>query len=231
MLGQAYQTPELNPMSTFSFFKANVPQISVEVDREKAKIHGVSISDIFQTLQAYMGSVYVNDVNLFGRTYQVNLQAEASFRIDESQIERLKVRNRAGEMVPLASFVTVAHSSGPDMVTRYNNYPAADINSGPAMGYSSGQAEAAITRILDESLPNGMSYEWTDLTYQQILAGDTTFYIFPLVVLLVFLVLAAQYESWGLPLSIILIVPMTLLSAIAGVIIALRKSASLSLLA
>jgi multidrug efflux pump len=218
VLGQAYGTPELNPMSTFSFFKANVPQISVEVDREKAKIHGVSISDIFQTLQAYMGSVYVNDVNLFGRTYQVNLQAEASFRADESQIERLKVRNRDGEMVPLASFVQVSHTSGPDMVTRYNNYPAADINSGPAVGYSSGQAEAAITRILDESLPNGMVYEWTDLTYQQILAGDTTLYIFPLVVLLVFLVLAAQYESWGLPLAIILIVPMTLLSAIAGVI-------------
>jgi len=220
VLGQAYGTPELNPMSTFSFFKANVPQINVEVDREKAKIHGVSISDIFQTLQAYMGSVYVNDVNLFGRTYQVNLQAEASFRVDESQIDRLKVRNRDGEMVPLASFVTVSHASGPDMVTRYNNYPAADINSGPAPGYSSGQAEAAITKILEQSLPNGMEYEWTDLTYQQILAGDTTLYIFPLVVLLVFLVLAAQYESWGLPLSIILIVPMTLLSAMTGVILA-----------
>ena len=219
VLGQAYGAPELNPMSTYSFFKANVPQINVEVDREKAKIHGVSISDIFQTLQAYMGSVYVNDVNLFGRTYQVNLQAEASFRADESQIDRLKIRNRDGEMVPLASFVTVSHTSGPDMVTRYNNYPAADINSGPAPGYSSGQAEAAITKILDSSLPNGMAYEWTDLTYQQILAGDTTLYIFPLVVLLVFLVLAAQYESWGLPLAIILIVPMTLLSAMTGVIL------------
>tara|TARA_R110002072_G_scaffold90500_10_gene202533 strand:+ start:7487 stop:10639 length:3153 start_codon:yes stop_codon:yes gene_type:complete len=220
VLGQAYATPELNPMSTFSFFKANVPQISVEVDREKAKIHGVEISDIFQTLQAYMGSVYVNDVNLFGRTYQVNLQAEESFRADESQIELLKVRNRDGEMVPLASFVSVSQTTGPDVVTRYNNYPAADINSGPGVGYSSGQAEAAITKILDSSLPKGLAYEWTDLTYQQILAGDTTLYIFPLVVLLVFLVLAAQYESWGLPLAIILIVPMTLLSAMTGVIFA-----------
>lgn len=219
VLGQAYQTPELNPMSTFSFFKANVPQINVEVDREKAKVHGVAISDIFQTLQAYMGSVYVNDVNLFGRTYQVNLQAEESFRADESQIDRLKVRNRHGEMVPLASFVEVTHTSGPDMVARYNNYPAADVNSGPAPGYSSGQAEAAMMGIL-ANLPNGLAYEWTDLTYQQILAGDTTLYIFPLVVLLVFLVLAAQYESWGLPLAIILIVPMTLLSAMTGVIIA-----------
>lgn len=220
VLGQAYATPELNPMGTFSFFKANVPQIQVDVDREKAKIHGVAISDIFQTLQAYMGSVYVNDVNLFGRTYQVNLQAEESFRADSSQIDRLKVRNRDGEMVPLASFVEISHTSGPDTVTRYNNYPAADINSGPAPGYSSGQAEAAITRILEQSLPNGMAFEWTDLTYQQILAGDTTLYIFPLVVLLVFLVLAAQYESWGLPMAIIMIVPMTLLSALTGVILA-----------
>lgn len=219
VLGQAYGSPELNNMATFSFFKANVPQISVEVDREKAKVHGVAISDIFQTLQAYMGSVYVNDVNMFGRTYQVNLQADAQFRADESQIERLKVRNRAGEMVPLAAFISVSHSSGPDMVTRYNNYPAADINSGPAPGYSSGQAEAAMVAILERTLPKGMTYEWTDLTYQQILAGDTTLYIFPLVVLLVFLVLAAQYESWGLPLAIILIVPMTLLSAMTGVII------------
>lgn len=220
VLGQAYGTPELNPMSTFSFFKANVPQIQVDVDREKAKIHGVAISDIFQTLQAYMGSVYVNDVNLFGRTYQVNLQADESFRADESQIDRLKVRNRNGEMVPLASFIEISHTSGPDTVTRYNNYPAADINSGPAPGFSSGQAEAAITRILEQSLPNGMAFEWTDLTYQQILAGDTTLFVFPLVVLLVFLVLAAQYESWGLPLAIIMIVPMTLLSAMTGVIIA-----------
>lgn len=219
VLGQAYGTPELNPMATFSFFKANVPQITVDVDREKAKIHGVSISDIFQTLQAYMGSVYVNDVNLFGRTYQVNLQAEESFRADESQIERLKVRNRQGEMVPLAAFIGISHSSGPDMVTRYNNYPAADVNSGPAPGFSTGQAEAAMIAILERSLPNGMDYEWTDLTYQQILAGDTSLYIFPLVVLLVFLVLAAQYESWGLPMAIILIVPMTLLSALSGVIV------------
>ncbi len=220
VLGQAYGTPELNPMATFSFYKANVPQISVDVDREKAKIHGVAITDIFQTLQAYMGSVYVNDVNLFGRTYQVTLQADQAYRLDASQIALLKVRNRSGEMVPLASFVDISHTSGPDTVTRYNNYPAADINSGPAPGFSSGQAEAAMVRILEQSLPIGMAYEWTDLTYQQILAGDTTLYIFPLVVLLVFLVLAAQYESWGLPLAIILIVPMTLLSALTGVIIA-----------
>jgi multidrug efflux pump len=219
VLYQAYMNPALDPMSTFSFFKANVPQIKVDVDREKAKVHGVAVDEIFQTLQAYMGSVYVNDVNLFGRTYQVNLQADAEFRVDESQIEQLKVRNLQGEMVPLATFVDVTHTSGPDMVTRYNNYPAADLNSGPGPGYSSGQAEAAMIEILDASLPSGMAYEWTDLTYQQILAGDTAIYMFPLVVLLVFLVLAAQYESWSLPVAIILIVPMTLLSAMVGVVL------------
>jgi multidrug efflux pump len=219
VLYQAYMNPALDPMSTFSFFKANVPQIKVDVDREKAKVHGVAVDEIFQTLQAYMGSVYVNDVNLFGRTYQVNLQADAEFRVDESQIEQLKVRNVQGEMVPLATFVDVTHTSGPDMVTRYNNYPAADLNSGPGPGYSSGQAEAAMIEILDASLPSGMAYEWTDLTYQQILAGDTAIYMFPLVVLLVFLVLAAQYESWSLPVAIILIVPMTLLSAMVGVVL------------
>jgi multidrug efflux pump len=219
VLYQAYMNPALDPMSTFSFFKANVPQIKVDVDREKAKVHGVAVDEIFQTLQAYMGSVYVNDVNLFGRTYQVNLQADAEFRVDESQIGQLKVRNVQGEMVPLATFVDVTHTSGPDMVTRYNNYPAADLNSGPGPGYSSGQAEAAMIEILDASLPSGMAYEWTDLTYQQILAGDTAIYMFPLVVLLVFLVLAAQYESWSLPVAIILIVPMTLLSAMVGVVL------------
>ncbi|KZY29883.1 MULTISPECIES: efflux RND transporter permease subunit [unclassified Oleiphilus] len=217
VVGQAWQTPELTQV--FSFFQVNVPQIEINVDREKAKVHGVAISDIFDTLQAYMGSVYVNDVNLFGRTYQVNVQADEAFRVDETQLEKLKVRNREGSMVPLASFVTVQHGAGPNRVSKYNGYPAADLNGQAKPGYSSGQAEAAITAILDRSLPNGMAYEWTDLKYQQILAGNTAIYIFPLVVLLVFLVLAAQYESWSLPLAIILIVPMVLLSAMTGIIL------------
>jgi multidrug efflux pump len=217
VVGQAWQTPELTQV--FSFFQVNVPQIEINVDREKAKVHGVAISDIFDTLQAYMGSVYVNDVNLFGRTYQVNVQADEAFRLDETQLEELKVRNREGDMVPLASFVTVAHGAGPNRVSKYNGYPSADLNGQPKPGFSSGQAEAAITAILDRSLPSGMTYEWTDLKYQQILAGNTAIYIFPLVVLLVFLVLAAQYESWSLPLAIILIVPMVLLSAMTGVIL------------
>ena len=217
VVGQAWQTPELTQV--FSFFQVNVPQIEINVDREKAKVHGIAISDIFDTLQAYMGSVYVNDVNLFGRTYQVNVQADEAFRLDETQLEKLKVRNKEGTMVPLASFVTVEHGAGPNRVSKYNGYPSADLNGQPKPGFSSGQAEAAITAILDKSLPSGMTYEWTDLKYQQILAGNTAVYIFPLVVLLVFLVLAAQYESWSLPLAIILIVPMVLLSAMTGVIL------------
>ena len=169
VVGQAWGAEELTQV--FSFFQVNVPQIEINIDREKAKVHGIAISDIFDTLQAYMGSVYVNDVNLFGRTYQVNVQADEQFRIDESQLERLKVRNRAGDMVPLASFVTVKHGAGPNRVTKYNGYPSADLNGQPKPGYSSGQAEAAITAILESSLPSGMEYEWTDLTYQQNIGG------------------------------------------------------------
>ncbi len=163
--------------------------------------------------------MYVNDLNLFGRTYQVKLQADADYRQEAKQITQLKVRNRHGDMIPLGSFVTTQLTAGPDQVQHYNGYPAADLNGAPAPGYSSGQAEAIIANILDRTLSRGFAYEWTDLTYQQILAGNTAIYIFPLVVLLVFLVLAAQYESWSLPLAIILIVPMTLLSAMSGVIL------------
>jgi multidrug efflux pump len=216
VVNKAWATPELTGI--FSSFQVNVPQLHVEVDREKAKVHGVPIDDIFETLQVYMGSVYVNDLNLFGRTYQVNVQADQQFRVDETQISKLKVRNKHGEMVPLGVFITVSHSAGPDRVMHYNGFPAADINASPAAGVSSGQAQAAMSKLLDESLPEGMAYEWTDLAYQQILAGNTALFIFPLVVLLVFLVLAAQYESWSLPMAIILIVPMTLLSAMTGVI-------------
>ena len=216
IVNMAWGTPGLTGI--FSSFQVNVPQLHVEVDREKAKVHGVAIDEIFETLQVYMGSVYVNDLNLFGRTYQVNVQADQQFRVDETQISKLKIRNQNGDMVPLGSFIKVSHSAGPDRVMHYNGFPAADINASPA-GVSSGQAQAAMSKLLDENLPEGMEYEWTDLTYQQILAGNTALYIFPLVVLLVFLVLAAQYESWSLPMSIILIVPMTLLSAMTGVIL------------
>ena len=217
VIQKAYARPELTGI--FSSYQVNVPQLDVEIDREKAKSQGVSINDIFQTMQVYLGSLYVNDFNQFGRTYQVNVQAQEAFRQEPDQITQLKVRNVLGEMIPLGSFIKVSYSAGPDRVMHYNGYTTAEINGAPAPGYSSGEAQAAIEQILQETLPIGMSYEWTELTYQQILAGNTALFVFPLVVVLVFLVLAAQYESLNLPLAIILIVPMTLLSAMTGVII------------
>ena len=195
----------------------SVPQLDVDVDRTKAIGMGVNIDTLFDTLQAYLGSVYVNDFNLFGRTYQVNVQADSQFRQDAEQIRQFKVRNAQGEMIPLGAFLDINHTAGPDRVMHYNGYVTAEINGAPMPGFSSDEAKVAIEKILDETLPIGMTYEWTELTYQQILAGDASMYVFPLVVLLVFLVLAAQYESLSLPLAIILIVPMTLLSALIGV--------------
>jgi multidrug efflux pump len=215
LLGRAYQTPAL--AGVFSGYRVNVPQLEVEVDREKVKREGIVLTDLFQTMQAYLGSVYVNDFNKFGRTYQVKVQADAQFRASADNIAQLKVRNAAGAMIPLGSVVQVKQSHGPDQSLRYNGYPAADINGGPAPGFSSGQAQEAIEGLMREVLPNGIGYEWTDLTYQQKLAGNTAVFIFPLCVLLVLLVLAAQYESWTLPLAVILIVPMSLLCAIGGV--------------
>ncbi|PTU30847.1 efflux RND transporter permease subunit [Stenotrophobium rhamnosiphilum] len=201
----------------FSSYQVNVPQVDANVDREKAKSQGVSLQDLFDTMQIYLGSLYVNDFNLFGRTYEVNAQAEPRFRLQAEDVARLKTRNAAGDMIPLGSFVTVKQSSGPDRVMHYNSYPTAEINGGPATGFSSGQAQAAIEKLAKQELPNGMTFEWTELTFQQDVAGNTSLLIFPLVLLLVFLVLAAQYESLGLPLAVILIMPMVLFSAITGV--------------
>ncbi len=201
----------------FSSFQVSVPQVDADVDREKAKAEGVNLGDVYQTMQAYMGSLYVNDFNRFGRTYQVNVSADPAFRHTPQDILQLKTRNAQGQMVPLGSFVTVQQGAGPDRVQHYNGYPTAEINGGPAPGYSSGQAQAAMEKLAKDNLPNGISFEWTELTYQQILAGNTAILVFPLCVLLVFLVLSSLYESWSLPLAVILIVPMVLLSAIAGV--------------
>ena len=215
LLGRAYQTPTL--AGQFSSFQINVPQIFADVDRDKVKQLDIGLNDLFQTLQIYLGSQYVNDFNKFGRTYQVIAQADAPFRATADNITQLKVRNGHGEMVPLGSVLTAKQSYGPDQVTHYNGYTSADINGSPAPGVSSGEAVQTMERLASETLPNGLSYEWTELTYQQKLAGNTAIFVFPLCVLLVFLVLAAQYESWSLPVVIILIVPMCLLSAIAGV--------------
>jgi multidrug efflux pump len=214
-LGKANKNPALG--GAFSTYQINVPQLNIDLDRVKAKRENLKLSDLFETLQVYLGSLYVNDFNRFGRTYQVVAQADAPFRAQLDDILPLQTRNADGAMVPLGSVIRVSRSFGPDVVQRYNAYASADINSGPAPGFSSGQAQTAMKRILDSSLPRGMAYEWTDLAYQQLIAGKTELLVFPLCVLFVFLVLAAQYESLSLPLAIVLIVPLCLLPAITGV--------------
>ncbi|HKR07614.1 MAG TPA: multidrug efflux RND transporter permease subunit [Gemmatimonadaceae bacterium] len=215
LVGRTYQTPKLG--GQFSSFQINVPQLFADVDRDKAKQLGIRLNDLFSTLQIYLGSQYVNDFNKFGRTYQVIAQADAPYRSTAENIAQLKVRNIRGEMVPLGSVLTVRQSFGPDQVVHYNGYPAADISGSAAPGVSAGSAVQTMENLAAETLPNGMSYEWTELTYQQKLAGNTAIFVFPLCIALVFLVLAALYESWSLPLVIVLIVPMCLVSAIAGV--------------
>jgi len=214
---RAYQTPEL--VGVFSTFEVNVPQLFVDVDRAKAKREGVALRDLFETLQANLGSQYVNDFNKFGRTYQVIAQADAMHRATPEDITRLKVRNAYGTMVPVGAIATVQQTFGPDLVAHYNGLPAADLSGNAAPGVSSGQAQAALAKIATEVLPRGIGFEWTDLAYQQIIAGNTAAWVFPLSVLLAFLVLAAQYESWTLPLAVILIVPMSTLCALGGVLL------------
>ena len=215
LIGRAYMNTNLAGM--FTNLRLNVPQLEADVDRDKAKSQGVPLASVFETMQVYLGSLYVNDFNRFGRTYQVIAQGDAQFRDSAEDITRLKTRNNQGEMVSLGALVKVKETYGPNLAMRYNGYTSADINGGPAPGVSSGEAEAIIARLAEETLPQGLAMEWTELTYQKILAGNTSYVIFPLCILLVFLVLAAQYESLRLPLAIILIVPMCLLFAIAGV--------------
>ena len=212
---KAWQTPQL--AGVFSGYQINVPQLDARVDRTKAKQMGVPLADIFDTLQINLGSLYVNDFNKFGRTYQVIAQADAPFRSDAGAISQFKVRTAQNEMVPLGSLLSLHSGYGPDRVERYNSYVAADFNGGPAPGVSSGQAQDLMAKLARETLPRGITFEWTDLTFQEILAGNTMGLVFPLCVLLVFLVLAAQYESWTLPLAVILIVPASLLCALLGV--------------
>ncbi|MGN6525514.1 MAG: efflux RND transporter permease subunit [Burkholderiaceae bacterium] len=214
-MAKAYQAPELAGL--FSSYQVNVPQLYADIDRTKARQLGVPITDIFDTMQIYLGSLYANDFNKFGRTYTVRVQADAAYRARAEDIGLLKVRSTTGEMVPLSALMKVTPTFGPERAMRYNGFLTADVNGGPAPGYSSGQAQEAIKRIAAETLPPGVSYEWTDLTYQEILAGNSAVLIFPLASLLVFLVLAAQYESLTLPLAILLIVPMGLLAAMTGV--------------
>ncbi|MFK7839510.1 MAG: efflux RND transporter permease subunit [Bdellovibrionales bacterium] len=216
VVGKAMQDPAL-AFPVLTNYNINMPQLYADVDRTKAQQLGIPIDDIFRTMQIYLGSLYINDFNQFGRTYQVVAQADSEFRATPDDIKALQTRNINGDMIPLGSVVTITETFGPDTAMRYNAFRSADISGNPAPGYSSGQAQDAITKILDETLPQGMDFEWTELTYQQILAGNTAIFIFPLCILLVFLVLAAQYESLTLPLAVILIVPMAILSAVLGI--------------
>jgi multidrug efflux pump len=204
----------------FNGFRANTPQLYVDIDRTKSKTLGVPLNAVFDTLQVYLGGYYVNDFNQFGRTWQVNLQADAPFRLDPDIVRQLKVRNSAGEMIPLGTVATVRDSSGPVMVTRYNLYPSAAVSGNSLPGVSSGTVIHTMDRLGEQILPQSMKAEWTELTLLQILAGNTAIYAFVGAIVLVFLVLAFLYESWSQPLAVILVVPMCLLCALAGVALA-----------
>ena len=214
LIAKANQTPGL--AGVFSGFTINTPQLEATVDRAKAKAQGIPLQNVFETMQINLGSLYVNDFNRFGRTYQVVAQADAKFRAHAEDITRLKTRNDKGELVPLGTIVAVKDAYGPDRVVHYNGYPSAEINGAPAPGFSSGQAEAIMQKLAAETLPKGMTLEWTELTFQKIIAGNAGLWVYPLSILLVFLVLAAQYESFRLPFAVILVVPMALFSALIG---------------
>ena len=215
LAAQGQRTPGIAGM--LNMFRANTPQLYVDLDRTKCKALGVPISDVFNTLQVFLGGQYVNDFNRFGRTWQVNLQADSRFRVDASAVGQLQVRSARGDMLPLSTLAKIEEISGPAMVVRYNMYPAAAINGAAAPGVSSGDAVRIVDDLAKRELSPQMGSEWTELTLLQILAGNTAIFAFGGAVVLVFLLLAAQYESWALPLSVILVVPMCILSSLAGV--------------
>ncbi len=215
LAGAANQAPATQ--SVFSLFETNTPQLYVDIDRERVERLGVPVSEVFSALEIYLGSAFVNDFSYLGRTFRVTAQADAPFRMTPDDIGRIRVKNSSGDMVPLSSVVTFKYQSGPSRVPRYNLYPAADLLGTAAPGFSSGEAIASMEKLAAEILPDGISFEWTELAYQQKTAGNSALMAFIMAVVFVFLLLVALYESWTLPLSVILIVPMCLLSAIAGV--------------
>ncbi|BCS35693.1 resistance-nodulation-cell division efflux transporter [Luteitalea sp. TBR-22] len=214
VLAEARTSPRL--AGVFSAYQVDVPRLRLDVDRERTRQLGIPLGHVHETLQAYLGSLYVNDFTLLGRPYRVTVQADAAFRADTDGIGRLQVRAPDGTMLPIAAVATTRPSSGPDPVSRYNVHPSADINGGPAPGVSSGEAVEEMTRILEKTLPEGFAYEWTDLTYQQMRDGRGAVGVFAMAILLAFLLLAAQYNSWTLPLSVMVVVPLVLLGALAG---------------
>lgn len=220
-MAAAANSPD-NPATTaaYTFFNTNNPQLYLDIDRNKAERLGVPVDNVFEALEVFIGSVYVNDFNYLGRTFRVTAQAESQERLSIDDALRIRVRNNNGDMVPIGSFATAENTSGPSRVPRYNLYPSAGVMGSASPGFSSGEALNAMEDLADQILPDGIGYEWTEIAYQQKSTGDTAVLAFVLAVVFVFLLLAAQYESWTLPLSIILIVPMCLLSAITGVYIA-----------
>jgi multidrug efflux pump subunit AcrB len=216
MMGRAAQTPGL--VQVFSLFETTTPQLYLDIDRTKVQMLGVNMNDVFGALQTYLGSTYVNDFNLLGHTFRVTAQADSAYRLDPKDVLKIRVRNATGDTVPLGSFTTLRNVSGSYRVPRYNLYPAAELDGAAAPGYSAGQAIQIMEKLAKETLPQGFSFEWTTLAYQQIRAGSTAAFAFVLAVVFVFLVLAAQYESVTLPLAVILIVPMCLIASITGVL-------------
>jgi multidrug efflux pump len=217
MMGKAAETPQVTQV--FSLFETSTPQLYLDIDRTKAQLLGINVPDVFSALQTYLGSTYVNDFNLFGRTFRVTAQADGPYRLDPSDALNIRVRNQAGATVPIGAFTTVSDKSGPFRVPRYNLYPAAELDGQPAPGISQGQAIDIMQKMAAETLPEGFNYEWTTLAFQQLRAGNTAIFAFVLAVVFVFLVLAAQYESVTLPFAVILIVPMCLVAAISGVLL------------
>jgi len=217
MMGRAAQTSGLQQV--FSLFENSTPQLYLDIDRTKAQLLGINVPDVFAALQIFLGSAYANDFNLFGRIYRVVAQARSENRSDSSDVLKIRVRNSNGEAVPLGAFTTVRTITGPYRVPRYNLYPAAELDGAAAPGYSQGQAIKIMEQLAAETLPQGFSYEWTTLAFQQIRAGNTAIFAFVLAVVFVFLVLAAQFESLTLPAAVIMIVPMCLIASIVGVVL------------
>ncbi|MBV8458801.1 MAG: efflux RND transporter permease subunit, partial [Acetobacteraceae bacterium] len=213
-LAKARQQPELDPHQLFTTFNTSTPEYSYDLNRTKVKLLGLNLTDVFNTLQIYLGSLYVNDFNLFGRTFRVTMQAERGARADARDLSRLYVRNAGGQMIPLDTLGRLQPETGPEYVSHYNVYGSALINGVPAPGYSSGQAIAAMQRAAAEALPADFGYEWTGIAYQQLKAGAVAAIVFALALVFVFLVLAAQYESWSMPFMVILSVPLAMFGAV-----------------
>jgi HAE1 family hydrophobic/amphiphilic exporter-1 len=217
LLAEARKQPELEAQQLFSSFSTSTPQFNYDLDRTKAKLLGLDLPDVFNTLQIYLGSLYVNDFNLFGRTFRVTIQADKNARATASDLSRLYVRNGSGGMVPLSTLGKLKPIVGPETVPHYNNYESALINGGAAPGYSTGQAIAAMERAAATALPRDFGYEWTGITYQELKAGPIAIIVFGLATIFVFLILAAQYESWSMPFMVLLAVPLALFGALLAI--------------